>query len=42
VLLHPNCHQQVHRHESGVSRPRPSRGVGGGLSRVRGNSHARF
>jgi RNA-directed DNA polymerase len=28
VLLHPNCHQQVHSQESEVSRPRPSRGVG--------------
>jgi RNA-directed DNA polymerase len=27
VLLHPNCHQQVHSQESKVSQPRPSRGV---------------
>jgi RNA-directed DNA polymerase len=28
VLLHPECHRQVHHRESKVSRPRPSQGVG--------------
>jgi len=27
VLLHPNCHQQVHQHGLFVEKPRPSRGV---------------
>jgi RNA-directed DNA polymerase len=42
VLLHPTCHQQVHSRGLTVEKPRPSRGVESGLSRVTGNWHARF
>ncbi|MFC4547542.1 HNH endonuclease [Paenactinomyces guangxiensis] len=27
VLLHPNCHQQVHSRKLTVKKPRPPRGV---------------
>jgi RNA-directed DNA polymerase len=43
TLLHPTCHSQAHAREGPVPKPRPSLGgVTRGLSRVRGNSHARF
>lgn len=35
VLLHPVCHQQVHSLKLSVQKPRPSRGVRRGLSRMR-------
>jgi RNA-directed DNA polymerase len=40
VLLHPNCHRQVHSER--WRRLRPARGVRKGSSRMRGNSHVRF
>jgi RNA-directed DNA polymerase len=35
VLLHPECHRQVHSRRMTVAKPRPSRGVRQGMSRVR-------
>ena len=27
VLVHPNCHQQIHSQELDVGKPRPAKGV---------------
>ena len=42
VLLHPNCHRQVHHEGLVVERPRPARGVRKGLSRMRRKAPVQF
>ena len=42
VLLHPNCHRQVHSKGLVVEKVASRRGVRKGLSRMRGNSLVRF
>jgi RNA-directed DNA polymerase len=42
VLLHPNCHRQVHSQGVDVAKPRPPKGRSKGLSGLRGNSSEPF
>jgi RNA-directed DNA polymerase len=42
VLLHPNCHRQVHSHGLDVAKPRPQKERLKGLSGLRGNSYEPF
>jgi hypothetical protein len=42
VLLHPNCHRQVHSQGFSVVKPRPAKGREFGLSGLRGNPHEPF
>jgi RNA-directed DNA polymerase len=42
VMVHPNCHHQIHSLGLKVVKPAPLTGALKGLSRMRGNSHVRF